>query len=227
MKLKVFRYDPAEDEEARYEEYEIPMREEHMKVIDALNLINSSQSAGIAFRSSCRAGQCGSCAVRVNKVPRLACRTDVEEGMVLEPLRNFPVLKDLVVASERRYPRMGTLRPYLHRGSRVQDTLEPIKPEALERISKLKDCILCFSCMSICPVLSKTREFSGPMLFRTIARFLHDPRERLERLPIAVEEGLYLCTTCGACEAVCPEDIATSREIVEMRSMVYGAEKEA
>jgi len=220
MNIKVYRFNPLKDKEPYYEEYEVEHRE-HMKVLDALDYMNRELGANLAYRSSCRAGQCGACAVRANSKPCLACRRDVEEGMVIEPLRNFPVLKDLVVATGKSYPRMSSLRPYLHRGSRRPDKLEALSQEDLERISNLKDCLQCFSCMSACPVVASSREFAGPLLFRLLARFLHDPRETLDRLPIAVEEGLYLCTTCGACYASCPEEIPTNEEILEMRRMVY------
>ncbi len=225
MKITVFRYNPQEDNEPHYEEYEIREYEEHMKIIDALNYINSEYGANIAFRSSCRAGQCGSCAIRANKKPVLACRTDVEDGMLLEPLRNFSVIKDLVVATQMSYPRIRALRPFIHRGTREVEGLEPIMLRDLKRISKLKDCIECYSCMSVCPVVTNTKEFAGPLLFRILARFHHDVRDKLSRLTIAVEEGLYLCTTCGACKVACPESIATNKEIEEMRTLVYESQE--
>ncbi len=221
MRITVFRYNPQEDEKPRYEEYVIEHVEEHMKIVDALNYINEQYGANIAFRSSCRAGQCGSCAILVNKKPKLACRTDVEDGMILEPLRNYPVIKDLVVATQLGYPKIRSLRPYLHRGTRGKQSLQPLLLRDFKRMSKLKDCIECFCCMSICPVLENTKEFAGPLPFRVISRFVHDPRDKLDRLPIAVEEGLYLCTTCGACWVVCPEEIPIFKEIVELRELVY------
>ncbi|HEQ78134.1 MAG TPA: 4Fe-4S dicluster domain-containing protein [Euryarchaeota archaeon] len=225
MKITVFRYNPQKDNEPRYEDYVIREYEKHMKIIDALNYVNSEYGANIAFRSSCRAGQCGSCALRANKKPVLACRTDVEDGILLEPLRNFPVIKDLAVATQMSYPRIRALRPFIHRGTKKSDTLEPMLLRDLKRISKLKDCIECYSCMSVCPVFTNTKEFAGPLLFRILARFHHDVRDNLGRLTIAVEEGLYLCTSCGACLVACPEGIDTNKEIEKMQTLVYESSK--
>ena len=224
MKITVFRYNPQTEDEPRYESYEIE-HHPHMKIIDALQQINERYGANIAYRSSCRAGQCGSCAVLANRKPVLACRTDVTEGMLLEPLRNFPVIKDLVVATQKSYGKVASLRPYLHRTKKREAKIEKILLKDLKRLEKLKTCIECSSCMSSCPSHTHSKEFAGPMLFRLIARFVHDPRDKLDRLPIAVEEGLYLCTTCGTCREVCPEEIPTNEEIQEMRRLVYEAIK--
>ena len=222
MKITVFRYNPQEDDEPRYESYEIE-HHPHMKIIDALQQVNERYGANIAYRSSCRAGQCGSCAVLANHKPVLACRTDVGDEMLLEPLKNFPVIKDLVVATQKSYRRIASLRPYLHRGRKKADGIERFLAKDLRRLEKLKSCIECSSCLSSCPSHTHSKEFAGPMLFRIIARFVHDPRDDLNRLAIAVEEGLYLCTTCGTCREVCPEEIPTNEEIQEMRRLVYEA----
>ncbi len=223
MKLTVFRYNPQVDEKPRYESYEVE-HHPHMKIIDALQQINERYGANIAYRSSCRAGQCGSCAVLANRKPVLACRTDVEDGMLLEPLKNLPVIKDLAVALQSARPKVASLRPYLHRGGSVPGGVERIELSRLRALEKPKSCIECWCCMSTCPAHTHSKEFAGPALFRLISRFVHDPRDVLDRLGIAVSEGLYLCTTCGTCRAVCPQGIDVTEEIRQLRHRVYRRE---
>lgn len=221
MKITVFRYNPQEEDEPYYETYEIKETEPHMKILDALNYINEKYGANIAFRSSCRAGQCGSCAILANKRPLLACRADVEDGMVLEPLKNMSVIRDLVTSSEGTYKKIRGLRSYLHRGTEKVDGFEKIGLRVNNKLDKVKSCIECFSCMSGCPVVSRSKEFAGPTLMRLISKFALDPRDRLNRLPIAIEEGLYMCTTCGLCKEVCPQDIPSNKSVEDLREEVF------
>ena len=67
-----------------------------MKVLDALQAINEKYDADISFRSSCRAGQCGSCGILFKGNGALACQKEIKDGAIIEPLR-FPVIKDLIV----------------------------------------------------------------------------------------------------------------------------------
>lgn len=223
MKLKVYRYDPDVDEKSRFDSYTIKTKEKGMKVLGALTYINEEYGANIAFRSSCRTGQCGSCAVVMNGRPGLACRTVAKDGMVIEPLKNTSLIKDLVVDIKPIYDRIKTLRPYLHRGSATQ------KEGKIDRISlkktifrELKDCIECFSCLSGCPVKESDPDYAGPSLMRLISRFELDPRDKLGRFPIALSEGIYKCTTCGKCSVVCPEGFRIHEDVIEnMRERIY------
>jgi len=95
INIKVLRYQPPQDKAPHIETYSVDKKEK-MKVLDALNYINQHHQAGIAYRSSCRAGQCGSCALKVNGEMALACKKEINDGDKIEPL-DFPVIKDLVV----------------------------------------------------------------------------------------------------------------------------------
>ncbi|NOZ95406.1 MAG: 4Fe-4S dicluster domain-containing protein [Acidobacteria bacterium] len=215
MRVKVFRYDPLRDKKPWYQEFKVDIKERGMKVLGVLDYLNTELGAGIAYRSSCRSGQCGSCAIMINNRPGLACRTPARDRMVLEPLKNFPVIRDLVVSHKSTRERMARLRPFLHRGTqRFTGEIEPISLRKT-KFKELKDCIECYSCLGGCPVKESDDNYAGPTLMRLIARFELDPRDGADRLAMAVEEGLYKCTTCGKCTVVCPEGFRIHEDVIE------------
>lgn len=96
IRIKVFRYNPEQDKKPKYETYKLPANQ-MSSILDALIHIHEQYSGSLAFRYSCRIGRCGSCTILANKKPVCACRTLVEDGMIIEPLPNFPIIRDLVV----------------------------------------------------------------------------------------------------------------------------------
>ena len=116
--LEVTRYDPAHDEKPRFDAYEVPLRKEWV-VLDALNYIKDHLDGSLSFRWSCRMGVCGSCGMTVDGVPKLTCGTflsDYAPGPVrVEPMRNFPVLRDLVVDTSDFLVKLGKSKPWIIR----------------------------------------------------------------------------------------------------------------
>jgi len=211
VKIKVMRLNG-------FEEYEVP---EGLTVIDALEYINKTYNKNIHFRASCRAGQCGSCAMTINGEPKLACKTKVEDGMTIEPLRGFNVVKDLIVDRTPYYKKLSNLRNYVENYSQ-QDTkkldeleiLDKIYPCDIKDFKKVRGCIDCLSCLSMCPA-RKFSDYPGPTFMRQLARFAFDPRVEAEREKEAYFENLYNCTTCGKCVEVCPKEIDIVHNAVE------------
>ncbi len=216
IEVKVLRYDPKKDEKPYYETYKVE-KTEKMKVLDALKYINQTYNANIAYRCSCRAGQCGSCALKVNGVVTLACKAEVEDNAVIEPL-DFDVIKDLVVDRSEIENKIREMKLSLDVEQVPQDSeacLMVLKPEEYEDSKKLRSCIECFSCLSACPVIKETSEFAGPYFMRDISKFALDPRNKEARAKIGFDEGLYCCTTCGKCAEVCPKEISTVGGAIE------------
>jgi fumarate reductase (CoM/CoB) subunit B len=217
IEIKVLRYDPTKDEKPHYETYKVEKKEK-MKVLDALNYINQNYNAGIAYRCSCRAGQCGSCALKVNGEVKLACKAEIEDNAVIEPL-DFDVMKDLVVDRSEIENKIKKMKLSLRAEEVPQDSemcLEILKPEEYEDSKKLRGCIECFSCLSACPVIKETSaEYAGPYFMRDISKFALDPRNKEERAKLGFDEGLYCCTTCGKCAEVCPKEISTVGGAIE------------
>lgn len=204
IRVKVLRYNPDEDGPARYETYAMPL-EGGAIVLDALNYIASEIDSTLAFSCGCRYGYCGVCAIGINGQPDLPCRRIVEDGMVLEPLANLPVVRDLVVERGDYDERKSALKPYLVRKSPAKAQPEKILPADFEDFRVASRCIECLSCVSVCPaIMARAEPFAGPSAMVELARRIFDPRDELERIDLALRAGLYNCTECRKCAEICP-----------------------
>ena len=204
IRLTVSRFDPELDDGPRLESYTVDINE-GARVLDALQAVRDDIDATLSYRRSCSVGQCGSCAVRVNGRPVMACKEEATDGMVVEPLR-LPVEKDLVTDLA---PLLKSVASFAPRG----ESTAPGRAET-ESIKPLRHCIQCFSCVSVCPMLD-VAEFAGPTAMRQKMRLALDPRDARDRIPEAVEAGLFHCTSCQACRIACPEEIATPALAIE------------
>lgn len=213
INISVMRYQPSEDEEPYLESYSVENKDK-MKVLDALNYINNHHQANIAYRSSCRAGQCGSCAVKVNGEMALACKREIKDGDIIEPI-NLPVIKDLVVDRSEIEGKVKDMGLYLEDECEISECPAILNPEELANTKKLRSCIDCYSCLSACPVLKVNDEFAGPYFMRYLSKFAMDPRDCSDRAEEGLEEGLYCCTSCSKCVEVCPKEINTFGGAIE------------
>lgn len=211
--IKVSRYDGEKNSQTHNETYEIEEKEK-MKVLDALNLINEKYGANIAFRSSCRAGQCGSCAVKMNGEVVLACKAEIMDGAIIEPL-DFPVIKDLIIDRSEIEEKIQEMRLFLEKTCENGSCPEIISPTDCVDTKKLRSCIECFSCLSACPVIKESSEYAGPYFMRYLSKFAFDPRDQEDRALEGFDEGLYCCTTCGKCKEVCPKEISIPGDAIE------------
>ncbi len=219
LKIKVFRYDPQRDKAPEFKEYKLHY-EEGMTFLRAFHLIKEKYDESFSFRHFCRAGICGTCTVMVNGFPKLACKEQVlpyvlfSNEVVIEPLANFEVIKDLVVDNEAVIERMRSFRTWV-RG--VQKEVS-IPPEINRLIEKGADCILCSACQSYCPQVLESG-YAGPLFFAKLHRLLADPRDgqREFRLKEALEMGnLYHCLSCNKCNNVCPKEVEPATLIREL-----------
>jgi len=201
--IRVSRFDPASGEPARLVPYTVEVRE-GARVLHALHAAHE-QDPTLAYRYCCGSGQCGSCAVRVNGRPVLACMTAVADGDVIEPL-DLPVVRDLVVDLVPRLARIAALLPDGEQDLPDRETVEALKD--------LCDCIECGSCISVCPAVAVT-DFAGPTAMRQLERLRLDPRDAGDRTLLATEDGLFCCTSCQACAEVCPKEIRIPGKAIE------------
>ncbi len=219
--VNIKRYDPETDKHYT-ESYDIEASEK-MKVLDALKQINDNYDANIAYRYSCRAGQCGSCAIKINGKPKLACKAEIEDNDLLEPL-DFMVLKDLIVDRTHLDEKTRKLNLYLGSEDCGIKKVEPdiIHPEEYAKADKLRSCIECYSCLSVCPVIKKTSNFVGPYYMRNISNITFDPRDDESRGEESIESGLYCCTSCGECGKTCPKEINIYGNAIEkLREQIF------
>ena len=215
LTLNIFRADS--DDGPRYQAYKIqagPI----MRFVDLLRMINDEQDPTLTWNSSCEHGQCGTCSMKINGRPMLACELLVERGVklfgttvfTLDPLEVAPVVRDLVIDSDEAYERVNSVKPYiidpLPQGQGGEE--HQINPDQLEQYVDATRCINCFCCASAC--ISSHRTFLGPnAVLASIVRVL-DPREQEKDArfkTIYSDQGVYRCHTSKACSHVCPKEI--------------------
>lgn len=215
MRCRIFRYRPETDDKPHYETYEIEYREE-MSVLDGLNEIRDTQCPDLSYRSSCRMAVCGSCAMMIDGVARLACKTFLREfaasgEVCIEPLENFPVERDLVVDLSDMMAKMESVEPYIHlKNECASDRLSIQKqtPRELEKYRQFAQCIQCGCCYAACPQYKLNRDFLGPAALTLSYRYRRDNRDTSDALRSAImgqESAVWGCTSVGYCTDVCPK----------------------
>ncbi len=224
IRLKVFRYNPLVDDAPRYDVYEVPYVE-GARVLDLLNYVKEHLDSTLAYRWECRAGQCGSCGMMINGKAGLACQTLVspeDREIVLEPLPVFPVVKDLVVDVEKGVRRLLKVRPYVHRG-RPYERPEIVYQWEIEEVKPLRECVECWCCVSMCPVVRAAWDvYGGPIVMNSIAKVALDKRNVFDHVLLAFLDGLNACTQCAMCKEVCPKEIDIPEKAVgRMRYIAY------
>jgi succinate dehydrogenase/fumarate reductase iron-sulfur protein len=201
----------------RYQEFLVPYQK-WMRVLDALNWIAENAATDLAYRWFCGSKMCGTCAVRMNGREVLACWEAVEPAMTIEPLRNLPVLRDLVVDRSRYEDKVASLEPWLERTADYEHFPEPLNHKQMKDASKALDCISCMCCYSACPVigLGDLTNFAGPAPLVQLAQTALDPRNDPDKVKRALARtGIFNCISCYKCEEVCPASIPIVSRIIE------------
>ena len=213
--LKVARYRPEKDSNPYYQEYKVPYRSDTV-VLDALNQIKAEQDGTLSYRWSCRMGCCGSCGANINGQPRLTCESFLKDfkgqELVIEPLANFPVVKDLVVNIDDFMHKLLSVSPWIIRDkeSPVEEGEYKQSSAQLDRYNQYAACINCMLCYAACPVYGMNEEFLGPAATALAYRYLEDSRDQGSkvRFPIVHDEkGAWECTLVGECSVVCPKGV--------------------
>ena len=245
MILKVYRFDPSTGR-TRYDHFEMKPRS-GMTVLSALFHVQDRLDDSLAFRYSCRGAVCGTCAVLVNKVPRLACRTQLQatlddsnaieitsfpaieggeswnrrEEILIEPLPNFHVIRDLIVDHRKFFRSLREVRPTFRPPAGAPDKESRMEPDAVRELEKYTNCILCAACYAACPVNGKNPEYPGPAALARLYRFAIDPREtgsdaRMETANSA--NGWWACEFFKNCRQVCPKGVPPNLGIGNARA---------
>jgi succinate dehydrogenase / fumarate reductase iron-sulfur subunit len=227
--LKIRRFDPESGEPAYWQEFGVELDEER-SVLDGILKRKDEEDASIGIRCSCRAAICGSCGVRINGKSALACNTRISEAakeaqdgaIVVEPMGNMPVLKDLIVDMDAvHWKKVQRVVPWLLPEGEPPQREYIVPAEAMIDITQSMACIHCGACVSACLSLEVDPEFIGPAALAKAYRFVGDPRDAQteERLRDLAEDphGIYDCTHCFACVEVCPKDVAPMDQIMRLR----------
>jgi succinate dehydrogenase / fumarate reductase, iron-sulfur subunit len=230
----VYRYDSTRGGQPRYQHYELKLAP-HTPVLTGLLRIRDEIDPTLTLRYSCRSAICGSCAMLVNSKSRLACKTPVgpevraHGRIVIDPMRNQPVLRDLVVDQQPFWTRYEQMEPHLildPNHPMPKDTATVMTPAQVDRFKETPRCISCGACYSACPAVEADPEFPGPMALAKLYRFVVDPRDAAPqgRLRKIQTSGLWLCLRCHLCTEACPKDVRPSERIRDLKEMAVEAQ---
>jgi succinate dehydrogenase / fumarate reductase iron-sulfur subunit len=236
--LKVLRANRAAGEPARYDTFEVPVQRS-TTVLDALLWVKQYIDHGIGIRYSCRMATCGSCGMKINSIPRLACYTKVSElegsAITCEPLANFPHLRDLVTDFSQFFSHHKDMEPYIHNKEADMDSGQVNRlsefmqsPEDVDRFLQFSYCIKCGLCYSACPTVAMDTKFPGPQALAQAYRYFVDSRdaagkERLEK--VDDRHGIFRCHFAGSCSSVCPKGVDPALGIQLLRGHLLGFSK--
>ena len=213
--LEVFRYRPEEEQEPTFQSYEVPFRKDWV-VLDALNHIKDEIDGSLSYRWSCRMGVCGSCGMMINGDAVLTCAAFLETYLPgpirVEPLANFPVVRDLVIEMSDFMEKLNRVSPWI-----IPAEEKPVSegeylqtPDELEDYKPYSMCINCMLCYSACPVFGLEPGFIGPAAIAIAQRYNLDNRDEGndDRNEIFRGEGsVYSCSFANECSEVCPKNV--------------------
>ena len=235
--LRIRRYSPESGQAAYWDDFTIDL-DGHRSVLDGILQARDRQDGSIGIRCSCRAAICGSCGVRINGKPTLACHTHLDEAaetapdgaIVVEPMGNMPVLKDLIVDMDAvHWKKMQRVTPWLIPEGDPPEREYIVPAESMIDVTQTMACIQCGACVSDCLSMEVDPLFIGPAALAKAYRFVGDPRDgqQYERLKDLAEDphGIYDCTHCFNCIEACPKGVAPMSQIMRLRR-IAGADHE-
>src|SRR5919107_2577431 len=227
--LRIRRYTPETGDAPYWQDFQVDL-EGHRSVLDGILQAKDREDGSIGIRCSCRAAICGSCGVRINGRPNLACHTHLDKAaqtatdgvITVEPMGNMPVVKDLIVDMDAvHWKKIRRVTPW-----RLPDGAPPereyvVPAESMIDITQTMACIQCGVCVSACLSMEVDPLFVGPAALAKAYRFVGDPRdaEQFERLQDLAEDphGMYDCTHCFNCIEACPKGVAPMSQIMRLR----------
>ncbi len=239
--LKIRRYDPQSGEAAYWDEHTVDM-DETRSVLDAILEVKDVEDGSIGIRCSCQQAICGSCGVRMNGKPGLACNTHLEEAarrghgtgwnppeegqekpvITVEPMGNMPVIRDLIVDMDSvHWTKIQRVTPWLVNKEPVPEREYIVPHENMVDVTQTMACIQCGACVSDCLSMEVDPGFIGPAALAKAYRFVGDPRDAqpLERLNDLAQDphGIYDCTHCFNCIDACPKGVDPMSQIMRLR----------
>src|SRR3954464_9147849 len=227
--LRIRRYSPESGEAAHWQDFTIDL-DGKRSVLDGILQAQDRFDGSIGIRCSCRAAICGSCGVRINGKPSLACHMHLDKAqedsadavIVVEPMGNMPVVKDLIVDMDAvHWTKIQRVTPWLLPDGDPPEREYIVPPESMIDITQTMACIQCGACVSDCLSMEVDPLFIGPAALAKAYRFVGDPRdgEHEQRLRDLAEDehGIYDCTHCFNCIEACPKGVAPMSQIMRLR----------
>jgi succinate dehydrogenase / fumarate reductase iron-sulfur subunit len=224
-----FRIWRGDDQDGRLQDFTTEVSE-GMVVLDAVHQIQAQQAHDLAVRWNCKAGKCGSCSAEVNGNPRLMCMTrlnqlDMSKPVTVEPMRAFPLIKDLVTDVSWNFRAKTGIRRFKPRPPDAADGTWRMSQVDVERVQEFRKCIECFLCQDVCHVLREHRmfnQFTGPRHLVYAAALEMHPLDTDNRShALKHEHGIGYCNITKCCTKVCPEGITiTDNAIIPLKERV-------
>jgi len=234
--LRLRRYDPESGQAPYWDEHTIEL-EPHRSVLEGILQAKAKFDGSIGIRCSCRAAICGSCGVRINGEPGLACHTHLDhakasasDGVIeVEPMGNMPVIKDMIVDMDAvHWKKVQRVTPWLLNEGPQPEREHLVSRESMVDVTQTMACIQCGACVSDCLAMEVDPGFIGPAALAKAYRFVGDPRDeqQRERLLDLSEDplGIYDCTHCFKCVDACPKDVNPMGQIMRLRR-IAGADQ--
>jgi len=212
--ISISRYNPETDDRPLFRKYEVPCGEQEL-VLGALFHIYEKMDSTLLFSHGCRYRNCGKCAIKINGKPALACETLLADNMVLEPLDNLPVVRDLAVDRSGLFEPLKRHDTLLSPKSGEEKVIQP--PEFLQLIR----CNECLACLSSCPVYAQDVGYDGPFIGIKLAALKYDVRESRDELD-HLATFLEKCLHCKQCQVTCPWELRFPEAAVRIKGELFG-----
>lgn len=215
MKINIKRFN-KENNQNDISEFEVVNK----NLLKALIEIKVEKDNSLTFRCGCKSGVCGSCAVRVNGVEKLACKTFINENDLIEAIKNSKIIKDLVVDVSHETLLIERTKSFTEKICQELEEYE-VTQKDIKSIDTQSNCILCNSCYSSCPVYDVNKEFLGPFALTRALRYINDKKTTYTAniLNSIQANGIWDCTLCSACTIVCPQDIDPKADIMQLQNI--------
>jgi succinate dehydrogenase / fumarate reductase iron-sulfur subunit len=229
MATATFQIWRGDRESGGFKDYQTPVTE-GMVVLDAIHQIQAEQASDLAVRWNCKAGKCGSCSAEINGMPKLMCMTrlnsiPLDQPVKVEPMRTFPLIRDLVTDVSWNFEVKKTIRKFKPRKPDAPDGSWRMSQADADRPQEFRKCIECFLCQDVCHVLRDHHmhsEFIGPRFLIYTANMEMNPLDTDDRVAdLKDKHGIGLCNITKCCTKVCPESIhITDNGIIPMKERV-------
>jgi succinate dehydrogenase iron-sulfur subunit len=229
MSSATFRIWRGDGSGGDFREYKTEISE-GMVVLDAVHQIQAHQANDLAVRWNCKAGKCGSCSAEINGRPRLMCMTRINslpenQAITVEPMRTFPLIKDLVTDVSWNFRAKQGIKPFKPRPPDAPDGTWRMAQQDVDRVQEFRKCIECFLCQDVCHVLREHElhdQFIGPRHFVFVAALEMHPLDTENRLAdLKDADGIGYCNITKCCTKVCPESITiTDNAIIPLKERV-------
>ena len=213
-----------------FSSYKVP-HQQSQTILDVVSWVQRNVEPGLSYRFACRVGMCGSCAMMVNGKPVWTCRTHVDKAIatssdgssiVIEPLRNLPVIKDLACDMSVFFEKWQKAEAKFHPTKSRDDKIQPVLPQSAKRqaADEAIECINCGICYGACDVVANNSEYLGPAALNRAWTLINDERDggrKIRLLAVSGGGGCHNCHSQQGCATYCPNQLNPTRSIAGLK----------